>query len=144
MPYHSSCFIIHPCSLAFSFSSGGFFQRNFSWWFIRKNKVLCYLSWDSPHIHSFLWFLNAPVQSKDKIDHYKEWVDNIISARLPDPTNNPKLFEHVKMYQLHRHSKTCRKYKNRLCRFNFGRYYTKKTINAKTLRSSLKDHKMQI
>ena len=57
----------------------------------------------SPHIHSFLWILNAPVLSKDTIDHYKEWVESNISARIPDPSKNPKLFELVKMYQLHRH-----------------------------------------
>ena len=95
----------------------------------------------SPYIHSSLWFLNAPVLSEDTIDHYKEWVDFITSARLPDLTKNPKLFELVKMYRLHRHSKTCRKYKNRSCRFNFGRYFTEKTIIAKPLPSSLKDHK---
>ena len=57
----------------------------------------------SPHIHSFLWILNAPVLSKDKIDHYKELVDSNISARVPDPSKNPKLFELLKMYQLHKH-----------------------------------------
>ena len=57
----------------------------------------------TPHIHSFLWILNAPVLSKDTIDHYKEWVDSNISARIPDSSKNPKRFELVKMYQLHRH-----------------------------------------
>ena len=87
-----------------------------------------------------MWFLNAPVLSEDTIDHCKEWVDFITSARLPDLTKNPKLFELIKMYQLHRQSKTGRKYKNRFCRFNFGRYFTEKTIIAKPLPSSLKDH----
>ena len=53
----------------------------------------------SPPMHSFLWFLIAPVLSEDTIDHFKEWVDSIISARLPNPTKNSKLFEFVKMYQ---------------------------------------------
>ena len=44
------------------------------------------------------------------------------------------------MYQLHRHSKTYRKYKNRPCRFNFDRYFAEKTIIAKPLPLSLKDH----
>ena len=57
----------------------------------------------TPHIHSFLWILNAPVLSKDTIDHYKEWVDSNISARIPDSSKNPKRFELVKIYQLHRH-----------------------------------------
>ena len=40
-----------------------------------------------------MWVLTAPVFSKDTSEHYKEWVDSIISARLPDPTKTPKLFE---------------------------------------------------
>ena len=44
------------------------------------------------------------------------------------------------MYQLHRHSKSYRKYKNRPWRFNFDRYFTEKTIIAKPLPLSLKDH----
>ena len=43
------------------------------------------------------------------------------------------------MYQLHRRSKTCRKSKSRPCRFNFGRYFTVKTIIAKPLPLYLKD-----
>ena len=43
------------------------------------------------------------------------------------------------MYQLYRHSKTCRKYKNRPCSVNFNRYFSEKTIIAKPLPSSLKD-----
>ena len=41
---------------------------------------------------------------------------------------------------MHRHFKTCKKYKNRACRFNFGWYFTSKTIIANPLLSSLKDH----
>ena len=92
------------------------------------------------HIYTrFCGFLNAPVLGKDTIDHYKEWVGSIISAKLLNPVKNAKLLELVKMYQLHRRSKTCRKYKSRPCRFNFVRYFTVKTIIAKPLPLYLKD-----
>ena len=34
----------------------------------------------------------------------------------------------MKTYQVHTHSKTCRKYKNLACHFNFGHYFTDRTI----------------
>ena len=34
----------------------------------------------SPHIHSFLWILNAPVLTKDNIDEYVRFVDAVIKA----------------------------------------------------------------
>ena len=46
---------------------------------------------------------------------------------------NPDLHELVKLYQFHRHSKTCHKYKNEVCRFHFGKFFSKQTIVAKTI-----------
>ena len=74
---------------------------------------------DSPHIHSFLQILNPPVLSKDNINEYISFVDNIITTSLPDTDNEPELFELVTTYQVHSHSKSCRKYKNHACRYNF-------------------------
>ena len=50
---------------------------------------------------------------------------------------NPDLQELVKLYQLHRHSKTCHKYKNEVCRFHFGKFFSKQTIAAKPLPSDM-------
>ena len=36
-------------------------------------------------------------------------------------------------YQTHSHSKTCRKYRNIACRFNFGQFFTDRTIVAEPL-----------
>lgn len=41
--------------------------------------------------------------------------------------------ELVKKYQTHSHSKTCRKYRNIACRFNFGQFFTDRTIVAEPL-----------
>ena len=38
----------------------------------------------SPHIHSFLWVINAPVLTKDTKDEYLTYIDNIVKAQLPD------------------------------------------------------------
>ena len=87
----------------------------------------------SPHVHSFLWIVNAPSLTKNTKNEYIQWVDNIISAYLPNHVEEPKLFELVKTYQLHRHSRTCNKYKNQICRFNFGRFFCNETIVAEPL-----------
>ena len=55
---------------------------------------------DSPHIHYFLRILNAPVLTKDNINEYISFVDNIVTTSLPDTHNEPKLFELVTTYQL--------------------------------------------
>ena len=66
-------------------------------------------------------------------------MDSVISLRLTDPTKNPKLFEFVKTYQQHKHSKIFRKYKNTACRFHVDRYVGGKSIIAKSLPVSLKE-----
>ena len=97
----------------------------------------------SPHFHSFIWIENAPKLTARKIDNYILWVDSIISAKLPDIDNDPQLHDLVKTYQIHRHSKTCRKYRNDKCRFHCGRYFTNRTIIAKPLAQSLSDLEKQ-
>ena len=47
------------------------------------------------------------------------------------------MFELVKTYQIHRHSKTCRKYRNDKCRLRFGKFFTNKTIIAQPLADSV-------
>ena len=61
----------------------------------------------------------------------------MISSELPDEDSEATLCELVKNYQLHRYSKTCQKYRNGKCRFDFGRFFTERTIVAKPLSDSL-------
>ncbi|XP_066925712.1 uncharacterized protein [Clytia hemisphaerica] len=91
----------------------------------------------SPHIHSFLWILNAPVLTKETKDEYIMFIDKIIKVYLPSVEEDPELFNLVKTYQLHRHSKTCRKYKNTPCRFYFGKFFSEKTIVSEPLPQEL-------
>ena len=88
----------------------------------------------SPHIHSFLWVVNAPVLRKDTKDIYIQFINQIVKADIPDEREKPELHKLVKTYQLHCHSsKSCRKYKNVDCRYSFGKYFTDKTIVAEPL-----------
>ena len=60
-----------------------------------------------------------------------------MSAKLRDPLSEPELYEHVKAYQIHTHSRTYRKYKKKDCRFNYGRFFLARTTVTKPLPQSL-------
>ena len=52
---------------------------------------------------------------------------------LPDPNEEPELWNLICTHQIHRHSKTCRKYRNEKYRFHFGKYFTSCTSIAEPL-----------
>ena len=62
-----------------------------------------------------------------------------VQAHLPDEHTEPELHQLVKMYQKHNHSKTYRKYRNVSCWFNFGQFFTSKTMIAEPLSTDLDD-----
>ena len=74
-----------------------------------------------PCIHSFIWILNTPKLTKN-IDEYTKWADSIVRSNLSHSVNEPILSGLVKTYQIHNHSKICRKYRNKKCRFHFGKF----------------------
>ena len=81
----------------------------------------------SPHVHCFLWVANAPVLISNNKEEYITLVDQIFHAFVPDRNENPELHNLVNLYQLHRHSRTCRKYKNEpYSRFKFAKFFSKK------------------
>ena len=66
-------------------------------------------------------------------------VDKTVKASIPDPIRQPKLHKMIKIFQLHSHSKSCRKYKNVSCRYSFGNLFTDKTIVAEPLSEKLNE-----
>ena len=56
---------------------------------------------------------------------------------LPHPESESGLFELLKLYQIHCHSKTCWKYKKNKCRFSYESLFSDTTIISKPLDSSL-------
>ena len=98
----------------------------------------------SPHIHSFIWVIDAPKLTKDTKDEYVLFVDKMIKAYIPDPLQNQKLHKMVKTFQLHSHSKSCRKYKNIPCRYSFGKFFTDRTIVAEPLSEKLSEEERSV
>ena len=92
----------------------------------------------SPHVHSFIWIFNAPNKTA-----YTKFIEKTINAQLPDHLNNPELFELVKTYRVHTHSRTCWKYNKNECRFSYGRYFTEKTVIAKPLNFKFSNEEKQ-
>ena len=93
----------------------------------------------STHVHSSIWILNPPKPSEETLGTYIEFTDNIIHANLPAPDDDPVLHELVNQYQTHKHLKSCRKYKNKLCRYGFGKFFTEKITIAQPLEDGIKD-----
>ena len=91
----------------------------------------------SPHLHALIWTSDCPKLDSDNKEAYINFIDNHVQAHLPDQHTEPELYQLVKMYQKHSHSKTCRKYKNASCRFNFGQFFTNRTIIAEPLDNDL-------
>ena len=62
----------------------------------------------SPHIHSSIWVVNDPKISSENIDENTAGLNGLTKADLPNlVTDRSSLFELVKPYQIHRHSKSC-------------------------------------
>ena len=68
---------------------------------------------------------------------FVELIDRQVLAVFPNPLTCPELHELVRRYQTHTQSKTCRKYRNLECRFNFERFFTDKTITAKPINENM-------
>ena len=93
----------------------------------------------SPHLHALIWTSDCPELTNDTKDAYIYYIDRHVQAYLPDKETDPELYDLVKTYQTHNHSKTCRKYKNVTCRFNFGQFFTDRTIVAEPLAEDMDD-----
>ena len=91
----------------------------------------------SPHLHALIWTSDCPKLTSETKQDYIDYVDQRVHAYLPNEDQDPELHELVKTYQKHSHSKTCRKYKNIKCRFNFGQFFTNRTVVAEPLSDDL-------
>ena len=63
---------------------------------------------------------------------------------MPNHLNDLEIFELVKTYQIHAHSRTCWKYNKDECRFFYGRYFTDKIIVKQLDSKFSKDKKPKI
>ena len=87
----------------------------------------------SPHLHSLIWNSDCPELTCENEEAYVRYIDKHVQASVPDRETNFELYDLVLMYQKHSHSRTCKKYKNISCKFNFGQFFTNETVVSKPL-----------
>ena len=64
---------------------------------------------------------------------------------MPDPVSKTELFELVKTFQVHQHSKRYRKYRNDKCKFHFEKFFPSSAIVAETLSNDMSEEtKIQV
>lgn len=54
---------------------------------------------------------NAPILVEGSVDDNVSFVEKIVHATLTGKSTDPEFHELVKLYQIHRHSRTFRNYK---------------------------------
>ena len=54
----------------------------------------------------------TPILFKDTVDEFRQFIDSIVKALVPDVNENPELLHLVTTYQVHSHLKCFRKCKN--------------------------------
>ena len=77
----------------------------------------------SPHIHMVVWIEDAPKLNFNTTEEITAYVDRYLQCSKNDE-NIQDLIE----LQIHKHSRTCRKKQNKICRFGYPLPPLKKTI----------------
>ena len=113
---------------------------------VKQNIMLYVLNFKKGVVHmSIPLYMDSQSTKYPNEAAYIKFSEQTINAQLPDPLNDPELFELVKTYQVHAHSRTCWKYIKNECRFSYGRFVTEKTIIAKPFDSELtSDEKKEV
>ena len=76
---------------------------------------------------------------KDNVAEHTQFIDGIVKAFVPDIHESPELYDLVTTYQVHSHSKSCRKCKKKKYRYHFGQFFTERIIISLPLPNHLPD-----
>ena len=63
----------------------------------------------APHYHFLLWIHGAPVAGVDPPKKVLAWIEKRITCQIPDKDKEPKLYDLVTRYQMHKCSAYCKK-----------------------------------
>lgn len=98
----------------------------------------------SPHLHSLIWTADCPELTPENEEAYIRYIDQHVQASVPDKEKDTEFCELVETYQKHNHSRTCKKYKNISCRFNFGQFFSDNTVVSKPLPDDISDEQKTV
>ena len=105
-----------PISVSRKFSQKfhSFFQR-----VVKKGEVLGtvdhfywkkeYQARGAPHYHVRLWIKDAPVIGQDDPDEVLGWIQERITCHIPNKESDPRLYNLVTRYQMHKCSGYCKR-----------------------------------
>ena len=88
-----------------------------------------------------IWIFNAPDIENEVV--YTDFIEKTINAQLPDHLYNLELFELVKTYQVHVHSRICWKYNKNEGHFSSSCHFTEEKIIAKPSNSKFSNEEKQ-
>ena len=80
----------------------------------------------SPHAHCVIWIKDAPKYGINSDEEVCAFIDQYITCAIPQTEG--KLKDLILLLQQHKHSTYCKK--NKLCRFNFPKPPSSKTLIA--------------
>ena len=92
-----------------------------------------------PHAHCLLWTSDYPKLTADNIEEFIDFIDSHFSGERPSADEDLVIHNLVQFYQCHTHSRTCRKYKNIQRRFDFGKFFTSRSIVSVPLADDISD-----
>ena len=99
----------------------------------------------STHLHVLIWTNDSPKLTHETKQYCIDFIDDYTQAYLPHEKTGSKEHDVVTIYQKYNHLKDCRNYKNIPCRFNFGQFFTKRTVVAEPFsKESDEESKMNI
>ena len=73
------------------------------------------------HFHAAVHVKEAPRIDTESDEQCIAFIDRYISCAIPDPQEDEELYNLVVSRQIHHHTRTCKKNKNKSCRFGYPR-----------------------
>ena len=89
----------------------------------------------SPHIHMLIWIKDAPKYNQDQKDDITQYIDKHVSCSWSSEAKD------LVSLQIHKHSKTCRKKGQPVCRFGFPLPPMRKTTILEPLDEDIQEYK---
>ena len=83
------------------------------------------------HFHAAIHVKDAPKLDEQTDEQCITFIDKYISCQIPNKEEDEELFQLVKTRQVHHHTKTCKKNKNKSCRFGYPRSPSPFTLIAR-------------
>jgi hypothetical protein len=90
----------------------------------------------SPHIHMKAWIENSPKMNENSVEEIIEFIDKYLTC-----SSDQSDFQNLVELQTHKHSRTCRKKEDKVCRFGFPLPPLSRTMLLQPLESDVSKYR---